>query len=56
MTDKPKLTTRIQEDRIIVEVGDPPKWVMDMSAQEALIFSANLHLLAEEIIEKGNTS
>ena len=53
MANKPKLVTRAEGGKIVVEIEDPPRWIMEMTPQEALDFSSNLHFLAEAIIEEN---
>jgi hypothetical protein len=50
--DLPKVEIEAKEGMVVVNIEDPPKWVMVMTPAEALIFASNLHHVAESIIDK----
>lgn len=48
---KPKLEVRVEDDMVIIEVGEL-EWKVVMSPLEAAIFASNLNTTVTEILDK----
>lgn len=48
----PKLEIKVEEDMVIVEVGEPVGWKMIMTPLEAAIFASNLNVTVSEILDR----